>query len=251
MGDLVEGYVADPAEVDRQWAEIDGMLGELTTPLFHVPGNHDVSNPMMFDKWIERYGRTYYHFFYDDTLFLLLDTQDPPDSPGRDLAGTLERFMDQLRLDPAWLMQQIQQATDWNGTQPARLGDDQMAYFEAVLAEHSEARWTFLCMHMPLWQGDHPTWARLRAALGDRPFSAFAGHVHNYRATHDGPSTLVRLGPTGGLWVLGGPEGNFHHVTQVTMTKKGPVVANVLLDGLRNVEGLPIRPVTMGLVPLM
>ncbi|MER7276215.1 hypothetical protein ABT369_17335 [Dactylosporangium sp. NPDC000244] len=105
-------------------------------------------------------------------------------------------------------------------------------------------------MHMPLWQGNHPAWARIRAALGDRPYHAFAGHVHNYKHQHIDGNSHVRLGPTGGLWVLGGPDGNFDHVTQVTVTDNGPIVANILLDGVRDIDGEPILPVATRSIPI-
>ena len=72
---------------------------------------------------------------------------------------------------------------------------------------------------------------------GRRPDSAFAGHVHNYRHSPIDGRSHIRLGPTGGLWLLGGPEGNFDHVTQVTLTDDGPVLANILLEGVRDIDG--------------
>ncbi|HEY5845243.1 MAG TPA: hypothetical protein VIT42_00485, partial [Microlunatus sp.] len=60
----------------------------------------------------------------------------------------------------------------------------------------------------------------------------------------------IRLGPTGGLWVLGGPEGNFDHVTQVTLTHDGPVLANILLEGVRDIDGQPLSPVATRSVPI-
>ncbi len=243
IGDMIEGYVTDAEELETQWSEIDEMLSELRTPLFHVPGNHDVSNDVQRDKWLERYGRLYYHFRLGKYLFLVIDTQDPPETIGDDLIGAMHEVNRLMQLDPARLRPTVASALDWEGTQPALVTDKQLTYFDRVLAAHEDAPWIFLFMHMPLWQGEHPAWARLRAALGDRPYSAFAGHVHNYKATRDGPSTQVRLGPTGGLWVLEGPQGNFHHVTQVTVTSRGPVIANVTLDGVRGFDGKPVRSV--------
>jgi hypothetical protein len=102
-----------------------------------------------------------------------------------------------------------------------------------------------------MWQGGHhPGWERLRRALGDRPYTAFAGHVHNYqRRTQDGRDH-IRLGPTGGLWVLGGPEGNFDHVTLVTMSDTEPVITNITLNGFRDADGQPVLPVTLATVPV-
>ena len=245
IGDLIEGYVTDPEALDIQWQEIDQMLAELRTPLFFVPGNHDVSNVLQKERWLQRYGRLHNHFRYGDCLFLVVDTQDPPEIVLEGAEGRLDAINYLLRLDPAGIRPRLAQALDWEGTQIAQVSDEQLAYHEQVLAEYADVRWTFVFMHMPLWQGDHPAWSRLRAALGTRPYSAFAGHVHNYKASADGQNQHVRLGPTGGLWVLEGPQGNFHHVTQVTMTRSGPVVANVTLDGVRGFDGKPVRSVAL------
>jgi hypothetical protein len=45
--------------------------------------------------------------------------------------------------------------------------------------------------------------------------------------------------------VLEGPNGNFHHVTQVTVTRDGPVIANVTLNGVRDFNGKPVRAVAL------
>lgn len=250
VGDLIEGYTDDEAELARQWSELDGMVADLRTPLFHVPGNHDVSTPTMANVWDQRYGRRYYHFRYDDVLFLVVDTQDPPfDLPPEALAG-LRDFEEAIRRDPVHLRATIENYFDWEGTPPANISDEQHEYFEAVLAEHADARWTFVCMHMPLWQGEHDSWHRLRRALGDRPYSAFAGHVHNHQRRVIDGRDHIRLGPTGGLWVLGGPDGNFDHVTLVTMTDTEPVITTVTLNGFRDADGQPILPVTLATVPV-
>ncbi|MFN8027449.1 MAG: metallophosphoesterase [Acidimicrobiia bacterium] len=250
LGDLIEGYTDDAAELDQQWSEMDSMLGELRTPLFHVPGNHDVSTPEMAAVWDARYGCRYYHFRYDDVLFLVVDTQDPPfDLPPEALAG-LRAFDVQIQKEPARMRRLAEQYFDWEGKAPANVSDEQHEYFERVLAEHADARWTFVCMHMPMWQGEHPAWDRLRAALGDRPYTAFAGHVHNYQRRVIDDRDHIRLGPTGGLWVLGGPDGNFDHVTLVTMTDTEPVITGITLNGVRDSDGQPILPVTLMTVPV-
>ena len=248
LGDLIEGYSHDLAEIERQWSEIDRMFAEIRTPTFYVPGNHDVANPLQQKVWQERYGPTYSHFRRGDALFCLLDTQDPP----ADYAEPT--VMDDLDHASGWTPRrariEVEQQQDWNDTQPATVGDEQLDYWEDVLRDHRDARWSFVCMHMPLWQGRHPAWVRLRRMLGERPYSAFAGHVHNYRHSPIDGRSHIRLGPTGGLWVLGGPEGNFDHVTQVTLTDDGPVLANILLEGVRDIDGQPLSPVATRSVPI-
>ncbi len=237
LGDVIEGYSEDRVEIERQWTEVDALYAGMRTPVVQVPGNHDISNPVQTEIWRARRGPTYHHFRHDDVLFCIVDTQDPavdladqPLAAGHDHVGFLAA---------------------WNGTQPARLSETQLAYWEAVLAEHADVRWTFVCLHMPLWQGDHPAWARLRRALGLRQYTAFAGHVHSYRHDLIAGRSHVRLGPTGGMWVLDDAGANADHVTQVALTERGPVVANVLLDGIRGLDGTQPRPACTVPLPIL
>ena len=44
VGDLIEGYSDDKAELNAEWDEIDVMLKKLEMPFFRTPGNHDIAN---------------------------------------------------------------------------------------------------------------------------------------------------------------------------------------------------------------
>ncbi|MHC4544515.1 MAG: metallophosphoesterase family protein, partial [Planctomycetota bacterium] len=112
IGDSIEGYTHDEAEIARQWDEFDILVNRLQMPFFYVPGNHDISNTTMAKKWQERLGSSYYHFVYRDVLFLCLNTQD----------GS-SRWID----------------------------DQQMRHFQKVLKENRNVRWTLVFMHQPMW----------------------------------------------------------------------------------------------------
>ena len=75
VGDLIEGYTDDGAVLDREWDEIEGFVGRLQMPFFYVPGNHDMSNAVMAEKWRSRFGPSYYHFSYKGVLFLALNSE--------------------------------------------------------------------------------------------------------------------------------------------------------------------------------
>src|SRR5262249_10357176 len=47
VGDLIQGGTQDTQKVERQWREFDGFVGKLEMPFFYLPGNHDISNPVM------------------------------------------------------------------------------------------------------------------------------------------------------------------------------------------------------------
>ncbi len=237
VGDFIEGYTEDRDELTRQWDVFDAMLEPLSAPFFYVPGNHDYSNDVMAQVWKERRGRDYYHFVYGDVLFLAINTErdQGPASPEAETA--LRRLFALGRSDPETA---TRIATEAFSKQPfaADLGEDQVAYFERAITENPDARHTFLLMHKPIWQGEgSPELDRIEAALGDRPFTAFAGHVHNYERFEIGSNLHIRLGTTGGTWVVPGMPGSFDHVTLITMTDEGPSIANLVLDGILDSEG--------------
>jgi 3',5'-cyclic AMP phosphodiesterase CpdA len=246
IGDLIEGYTTDAAQLRAQWDEAERILDRLDVPLFRVVGNHDVSNDVMRSEWLRRHGLLHYHFRYDDVLFLVLDTCDPPQDLS-ELGGDGEHELTPEKLaelhamresDPEGLRRKFEAMADWDSTVPAAISEEQIGYFERVLREHADARWTVVCMHMPAWQGDgHPALERLRAALGTRPYTMVAGHIHNYRREVIGGRDHIRLGPTGGAWVRSGDEGNFDHVSLVRMASDEPRIANVVLDGVLGVDG--------------
>jgi hypothetical protein len=210
VGDLIEGYSDDPTVLAREWDEIEAFVAALDMPFFYAAGNHDMSNAVMARVWRERFGPSYYHFRYRDVLFVVLNSElfgmvHDPRSP----------------LPGPW-------------TQA-----DQMVFLERVLAGNDDARWTFVFVHQPLWDAAeiHPDWLHVEELLGSRPYTVFAGHYHRYtkHVRHD--RSFITLGTTGGGTRLRGTVwGEFDHVAFVTMTADGPVVANLLLDGIEDAD---------------
>jgi 3',5'-cyclic AMP phosphodiesterase CpdA len=263
IGDTIEGYTRDRGELDRQWKELDEIVDALDVPLVRVPGNHDVGNALMRDVWRERHGVLHQHFRYRDVLFLVLDTQDPPQSlaqmlrpgDGAALPPALTRLLDGADRDEQEMIDEVQglltrepaamkalMKAIKDGAQPGNVSDEQVDELVAAVADHSDVRWTVLLMHMPIWQGDgHPALTRLRAALGSRPYTAYAGHCHNYRRSLLEGREHIRLGSTGGVRLLDTPDGNFDHIAWVTMTADGPRTANLLLDGVLDGAGMAVR----------
>lgn len=203
VGDLIEGYSEDRAEVEKQWKEFLGEMDEIDMRFFFVPGNHDLSNPLMHEIWREKFGREWYSFDYQGVHFLCLCSEDPE----------------------------------------TRIGDEQLAWILKDLDSHRDARWTFAFLHKPLWVAaeralaagnpDPTNWKRVEEALKDRPHTVFAGHVHHYVQYDRNGANYYHLATTGGGSQLRGiPYGEFDHVTWVTMEQDGPRVAHVLLGGL-------------------
>ncbi len=204
VGDLIEGYTEDDAEIERQWSEFLGFIDQMEMKFFFVPGNHDVTNPKMHQIWREKFGREWYSFDYKGVHFVCLNSEDPS----------------------------------------AHIGDEQLQWLEADLSKHVDARWTLLFFHKPIWttserdqqagNPDSTNWSKVTALLGERPHTVFAGHVHHYVQYERKGRHYYSLATTGGGSQLRGvPYGEFDHITWLTMEQDGPRVANLLLDGIQ------------------
>ena len=197
VGDLIEGYSKDRAQIDSQWNEFQGFIKKLEMPFFYVPGNHDYSNPEMAKAWQERFGRDYYSFVYRDVHFVCLNSQEP---------------------------------------EMHHVGEKQAKWLEDTLAAHPDVRWTLVFLHSPLWEERYPKdrgWQRIEEALGNRKYTVFSGHFHSYLKQFRDDHRYYTLATTGGGSGLRGPaHGEFDHVVWVTMTDRGPLVTNLMLQGI-------------------
>jgi hypothetical protein len=195
VGDLIMGNTTNRAQIAVEWQEFNGFVDQLEMPFFYVPGNHDITNPLMAEEWVKRFGQPWYHFVYRNVLFLCLDTEDPP---------------------------------------PTHIGPAQQAYAAKALAENPNVRWTLVFMHKPLWDYPEDTgWAGIEALLAKRRHTVLAGHRHTYTKFERNNTSYIVLGTTGGGSKLRGRAfGEFDQVAWVTMTDRGPRIANLLLDGI-------------------
>lgn len=199
VGDLIEGYTEDTVRLKNEWDEFNGFIDSLKVPFFYVPGNHDITNRKMEEVWKNQFGVTYYHFVYKDVLFLCLNSEDNVRGAGR---GTID--------------------------------DEQYDYIKKALSENKNVKWTMVFLHQPLWvQKDTKRWADVEKLLEDRNHNVFAGHYHRYWKTERNNGKYIALATTGGGSALRGVSyGEFDHVVWITMTEDGPIIANLLLDGV-------------------
>ena len=205
VGDLIEGYTEDLDRLVFEWDEFDAKIAPLDMRFFYVPGNHDMTNDVMAKLWEERLGRAYYHFVYNDVLFLCLNSED---------------------------------------TKAETITPTQIAWIEQTLAEHTDVRWTMVFMHKPLWQyemnyakrGDSEKstgWLEVEALLKERKHTVMCGHYHRYAHYDINNSDYIILSTTGGGSQLRGPEyGEVDQIAWITMTDTGPIISNILIDGV-------------------
>ncbi|PTX18224.1 3',5'-cyclic AMP phosphodiesterase CpdA [Pontibacter mucosus] len=195
VGDLIEGYTTDTVELRRQWNEFEGILKPLQMPFFRVPGNHDVSNEVQKELWAKQFGRDYYHFTYQNVLFLILNSTDGDGVP---------------------------------------FSEQQLAYAEQTIQQNPNVRWTFVLMHHPVWnKREENGFHRVEKALANRKYTVIAGHTHRYMASVHNNSNYYVLATTGGSTRLRGAAfGETDHISWVTMTEEGPSLVNLELDGI-------------------
>ncbi|PCJ55442.1 MAG: hypothetical protein COA79_20780 [Planctomycetota bacterium] len=216
VGDYIQGNTSDLKKLNSEWDEFEGFVKRLEMPFFYLPGNHDIGNVTMRELWKKKFGRSYYSYKYRDVLFLVLNTQN-----GKEKA---------------------------NGRVISGLSKEQVTYAKDVLKRNKNVRWTIVLMHEPLWvyeeanlntaskaktNKEDKRFHYVQDALEGRNYTVFAGHFHRYQKFKRKKMNYYILASTGGGSQLRGPTfGEFDEVVWVTMTQKGPVFANLTLDGI-------------------
>ena len=236
VGDMIEGGTEDVAKLEREWTAFDALLQGLHAPFFHVPGNHDLTNLAQRGVWEKRYGRRYYAFVYKNVLFLAIDTEDYPAAKMNAIYEERAKFLDARKKDPAAAAK-----LPYASLPESRSGEispEQSAYFEKAIAEHPKVRWTMLLMHKPGYERtDELGLGRIERALQGRAYTVLNGHLHRYAYAERDGRDYVMLGTTGGERAFDGSDGAMDHVMWVRMTKDGPSIANLRLDGVLDKTG--------------
>lgn len=236
VGDLIDGGSTDHQKLNLEWDSFDERANRAHAPVFHVGGNHDLTNPDMWQVWEERYGKRYYHFIYKNVLFLVFDTEDnPPD---------LQQYIHEIRLEAI----NVFETQGWEAyaqteyalneeRKSGRIGAGQAAYFEKVITQHPEVRWTYMLMHKPAWERpDEENFSRIETAMSGRPYTVFHGHVHSYLHEQRLGRDYIRLGTTGGSHAPDNPAA-IDHVTLVTVSEAGSDIANLRMSGIFDKTG--------------
>lgn len=198
VGDLINGYTTKPEQIEKEWKEFTGYVAKFEMPFFYVPGNHDLTNKEQNDDWKARFGRKFYHFVYKNVLFFAVNSED--------------------------------------GGKASFVTDEQTKYFQEVLKANPDVKWTLIFLHKPLWTAADLKangWEAFEKALEGRKYTVFCGHVHRYQKFTRNGMNYYQLATTGGGSRLRGVEyGEFDQIAWITMKKDGPLIANVMLDGV-------------------
>ena len=236
VGDLIDGGTENRETLRQEWESFDVRASRAVAPVFKVGGNHDLTNLTMRDVWMERYGARYYHFIYKNVLFLALDSEDYFDDRMQEIYEARAEYIelrDSMEPEQVKEMKYMKMPERTTG----EMGKEQSDYFLKVIAEHPNVDWTFLFMHKPIWLKENdPEFAAIESALSNRPYTMFNGHFHSYSHTIKNGRDYIMLGTTGGSQNADN-EMSFDHVMMVTMTKDGPTIGNLKLDGILDKRG--------------
>jgi len=243
VGDIIEGYSDEKAELHAEWDEVDAMLGRLDMPFFRTPGNHDIANQTAQQVYRERYGATHYSFVYNNTLFIVLDSEDNSrPEPPPEMKEKIELYNRLQTEDPARAQAMLaefmsDEAVIAGLSKPVEFRDDQLAFVERTLQRHPDVRWTFLFLHEPAWENPSESFKAIQQLVQNRDHTFFAGHLHYYDYDEMDGYEHITMGPAGASFHHEGP-GNVDHIMWVTMTEDGPEMGNIALKGLFDRKGL-------------
>ena len=258
-GDLIESYSEEEEDFRAWWQEIDDFLAQLDMPFFFVPGNHDLNSDASINVWRERFGgaRGYYHFVYKDVLFLMVNTEDPPKT-----VADLQRIspelyqriavnypaMEELQAkehqtleDGRKLLELAEPVEEWLGE--INISEAQIAYFKEVLDANPDVRWTFCFTHAPTYftpttaEKEPGNFPKIEALLADRPYTVISAHTHTYDYEQRNGRDFITTATSGAINLP--RPGAMDHIVWVTMTKEGPKIVNLLMNGILDKKGPP------------
>jgi len=242
VGDLIEGYSSDKAELNAEWDQVDGMLARLKMPFFRTPGNHDIANTTAQEVWRERHGSTHYSFVYKNALFIVLDSEDPPRAAPEGMKEKLDLYNRLQTEDPAKAQAMLEEFMSDESVVAAlgkhvEFSDEQIALVDKALEQNPDVRWTFLFVHEPAWENPSPSFSKIEDLLKGRKHTWFGGHLHYYDYDDIDGYEHITMGPAGASFHHEGP-GNVDHIMWVTMTEDGPEMGNIALKGIFDRKGL-------------
>ena len=223
VGDLIEGYTDDTATVQAEWDELDAMIAPLGVPMCAAVGNHDVWDAASGTIWEERRGERYYAFNRGGALFLILDTEDPPQPLPPEVQARQAALKQAWANDPIATQERILEAVRGRETTAipgqAAMSEEQIEWAVDILDKNRDARWTFVIVHRPVWRQKTGHFEQIEEALSGRDYTVIAGHEHYLQMEQRFGADYIVTATAGGVWLRDGP-GRLDHVLLVEMDEQ-------------------------------
>jgi predicted phosphodiesterase len=198
VGDLVQGYSRDHAEVGHERDDFLSIVSRLTAPFYPTPGNHDLVSGLrsakdrsFADDYRARFGPLYYSVELDLASFVILNTEDGD--------GRIEPGFSDAQL--AWLDRTLQKL--------AMRGKPIILLFHRPLWDHKPTRWNERVQPILVRHGvDY----------------VIAGHYHALQSLppRDGIPFLL-LGTCGGAIDQHPLAGQLQHTTYLSVDETGAI----------------------------
>ena len=235
VGDLIDGGTEDTLQLAKEWNSFENRTSKLKMPFFHLGGNHDLTNPTMRSIWKQRFGPRYYHFLYDNVLFLMIDSEDYEEQRMIQIYEARAKALKVI----AGEIEGAYEETEYYSMPERQLGGmglEQFEYFKKVLEENKDVKWTFVLMHKPLWQReDEKGLNPLEKLLADRPYTVINGHIHSFSHRIRNNRDYIILGTTGGGQSAQDSMA-FDHISLVRMAEE-PVITHLKMAGILDKKG--------------
>ena len=167
-GDMIWGDVhsvaVDADAIKRDWDRLDAALAQLGVPVYRVPGNHDIADPVTRDIYFARYGELPQAFTYRGSRFILLNSSWVPQGSA---PTPRKRAYNQIRGE--------------------QLGSKQIEFIRNELSEPRRYDHVFLFMHHLLWwhKEEAAWWRDVHPLLVGRDVRAvFGGDMGPLKFSH-------------------------------------------------------------------
>lgn len=235
VGDLIDGGTEDSLQLATEWDSFDKRTSKLNMPFFYLGGNHDLTNPAMRKFWRQRFGPRYYHFVYEDVLFLMMDSEDYEEQRMLNIYHARAKAIKIINGET----EGVYEDSEYYKMKERKVGgisNDQFNYFKDVLEKTPQVKWTFVLMHKPLWRReDDKGLSKLETLLTERPYTVINGHLHSFSHQLRNKRDYIILGTTGGAQSEQDSMA-FDHISLVRMAKK-PVITHLKMEGILDETG--------------
>ena len=236
IGDLIDGGTEDLSILKKEWDSFDNRASKLDIPFFYLGGNHDLTNPIMREFWKQRFGPRYYHFVYEDVLFLMIDSEDFEEERMKEIYHARAKALKIINgvIEGKYTDSEYYHMLE---RRTGAMSNSQFEYYKQVLDKYQNVRWTFVLMHKPMWtREDEKGFGRLENLLKDRPYTVINGHVHSFSHRIKNNRDYIILGTTGGAQKEG-DSAAFDHFTLVRMAKEKPIITHLKMSGILDETG--------------